>query len=122
MNKPKGYIAICQCGSAVGAIDLTQTERSESGKILGQWVANGFTLIPRFPGTWSVNLSQCKCNDEEANQNAIEGKLNSQKGKTIRSVNYYECIGTLEVHTTDGTCFRVQAEAMGKAAVMIVEP
>ena len=38
--KPNGYIAICQCGKTVGAIDLNRTDRKDSGKVLG----NGFRM------------------------------------------------------------------------------
>lgn len=59
--KPNGYIAICQCGKTVGAIDLKRTDRQDSGKILGQWIADGCELKPQFAGTWEATVSSCIC-------------------------------------------------------------
>ncbi|EOD9553496.1 hypothetical protein ACJ7RV_002620 [Vibrio parahaemolyticus] len=61
--KPNGYIAICQCGKTVGAIDLNLTERKEAGKILGKWIADGCELKPRFAATWRADISPCKCTE-----------------------------------------------------------
>ena len=63
-RKPTGYVATCQCGLVVGAIDLTRTERKEAGRLLGQWVSEGCTLAPRFTGTWSVHVEACQCNNK----------------------------------------------------------
>ncbi len=60
-RKPTGYVATCRCGEIVGAIDLTRTPRKEASFILGQWVANGCTLTPRFNETWSAWTVGCKC-------------------------------------------------------------
>ncbi len=60
-RKPTGYIATCQCDETIGGIDLTRTPRKEAGRILGQWVADGCTLTPRFNETWSIGLEVCKC-------------------------------------------------------------
>lgn len=60
-HKPKGYIAICQCGKTVGAIDLKRTERKEAGKLLGQWVHDGCILQPKFECEWRVTVTSCAC-------------------------------------------------------------
>ncbi len=60
-RKPNGYIAQCQCSEIIGAIDLNRTERKDSGKILGKWIADGCTLIPKFESTWQVTVTSCKC-------------------------------------------------------------
>ncbi len=60
-RKPTRYVATCRCGEIVGAIELTRTPRKEGSVILGQWVANGCTLTPRFNETWSVSVVACKC-------------------------------------------------------------
>ncbi|MFG5072154.1 hypothetical protein [Vibrio cholerae] len=61
--KPNGYVAVCQCGVTVGAIDLNRTDRKESGRILGRWIADGCELKPQFAGTWQANISSCQCED-----------------------------------------------------------
>lgn len=58
---PTGFVATCQCGDVVGAMDFFRTDRKDAGKILGEWLANGCTIAPRFEGTWTVNVTACKC-------------------------------------------------------------
>ena len=60
-KKPTGYLAVCQCKVVIGAIDLNRTERREAGKILGEWVANGCTLKPKFDSSWQTTCSPCIC-------------------------------------------------------------
>lgn len=60
-QKPTGYVAKCQCGVYIGALDIERTERSEAAKILGEWLASGCTVEPRF-GSWNVELFACMCN------------------------------------------------------------
>lgn len=62
-RKPSGYVATCQCGRVVGAIDLERSDRRDAGRILGGWVAHGCTLEPRFDGTWSVRVEACTCGE-----------------------------------------------------------
>lgn len=65
MNKrPTGFVAICQCGNIVGALDYNQTDRSECGKLLGEWLHYGCTIGPRFGSTWSANVGACECAKE----------------------------------------------------------
>lgn len=49
-KKPVGFVAICQCGNKIGAMDYTRTDRKEAGKLLGKWLADGCTVEPRFSG------------------------------------------------------------------------
>ncbi len=58
--KPTGYVAICQCGETVGAIDLNNPEQG-AGKILGKWIDNGCELKPKFTNSWWATISPCKC-------------------------------------------------------------
>lgn len=60
MKKPTGYVATCQHGIVIGAIDLERTDRKEGGKILGAWIGKGCTLEPRFTGSWSVSVKSCE--------------------------------------------------------------
>lgn len=60
-KKPSGYIATCQCGLVVGVIDLHRTDRTEAGRLLGQWVSDGCALTPRFGGEWSTTVFPCNC-------------------------------------------------------------
>jgi hypothetical protein len=60
-KEPRGFVAICQCGVFVGALDYDRTERKEAGKIIGKWLHDGCTVEPRFGGTWSVTVDHCRC-------------------------------------------------------------
>ena len=60
-KKPTGFIAECQCGVIVGAMDYIRTDRSEAGKIIGMWLHDGCKVIPMFEGSWSVKCSVCCC-------------------------------------------------------------
>lgn len=59
--KPTGFVAKCQCGVAVGAMDIERTERKDAGHMLGEWLSSGCTVEPRFGGTWSEHIEPCKC-------------------------------------------------------------
>ena len=60
-KKPTGFVAICQCGETVGAMDYERTDSKDAGRLLGKWIADGCTIEPRFSGTWSANITSCKC-------------------------------------------------------------
>ncbi len=60
-KKPTGFVAICQCGQVVGAMDTARTDPKDAGIILGKWLRNGCTVEPRFAGTWEVSVSVCEC-------------------------------------------------------------
>jgi len=62
-RKPSGFVATCQCGVVVGAMDYERTERKDAGKILGEWLSLGCTVAPRFEGTWSASVSTCRCSE-----------------------------------------------------------
>lgn len=64
-KKPTGFVAVCQCGAIVGALDYGRTDRRDAGKIMGQWLADGCTVSPRFESSWSEKLSACKCGGVE---------------------------------------------------------
>lgn len=63
-QKPKGFIAICQCGKNVGVMDYERTDRKEAGVLLGRWIHEGYTVKPFFAGTTSVQISSCQCESE----------------------------------------------------------
>lgn len=58
---PTGYIAECQCGLIVGALDYTRTERKEAGQIIGKWLHEGCKIIPQFNSSWQITINTCKC-------------------------------------------------------------
>lgn len=64
-HKPSGFVAVCQCGQTVGAMDYNRTDNKEAGKILGKWLFDGCTVSPRFGGSWSVEINNCKCDAED---------------------------------------------------------
>ena len=64
-RKPTGFVATCQCGRDVGAMDSTRTDRKEASVLLGKWLSDGCTVTPRFKGTWEANIQPCKCSKGE---------------------------------------------------------
>jgi hypothetical protein len=60
-QKPTGFVATCQCGEIVGALDYERTDRKAAGQILGKWIADGCTITPRFTGSWRETIKSCKC-------------------------------------------------------------
>lgn len=60
-KKPTGFVAICQCGKTIGAMDYTRTDRKDAGKLLGEWLADGCKIEPRFKGTWNEKIATCEC-------------------------------------------------------------
>jgi hypothetical protein len=64
-KKPTGFVAICQCGKIVGAMDFTRTPIKDAGKILGQWIGEGCIVEPRFTSSWSANIESCSCRAAE---------------------------------------------------------
>lgn len=61
-SKPTGFVAKCQCGVYIGALDYDRTDRKEAGQLMGQWLADGCTVEPRFESTWSEMIKPCECN------------------------------------------------------------
>lgn len=60
-KKPTGFIAICQCGETIGALDYINIDRKDAGRILGQWLADGCTVKPYFDNQWCIKITSCKC-------------------------------------------------------------
>lgn len=60
-RKPTGFVAICQCGKAVGALDGARTDQKDAGKLLGKWLSDGCTVQPMFDGTWVAEIKPCAC-------------------------------------------------------------
>ncbi len=60
-KKPTGFVAFCQCGACVGAMDAKRTDTADMGRILGAWLADGCTVTPRFGSDWSAVLTNCEC-------------------------------------------------------------
>ena len=60
-QKPTGFVATCQCGIIIGALDYERTESREAGKIIGQWLADGCIVEPKFDSVWGAQIGSCKC-------------------------------------------------------------
>lgn len=60
-RKPTGFVATCQCGETIGALDARRTERKDMGQIMGKWLSDGCTVSPRFDGTLVVHIKLCQC-------------------------------------------------------------
>lgn len=88
-KSPTGFIAVCQCGEIIGAMDYTRTERKEAGKIIGEWLASGCTVQPKFVSTWSVTVTSCKC--EDAPQETMEEKPEQPTTEQSTQPTGYEC-------------------------------
>ena len=66
---PNGFIAICECGAVVGALDFNRTDRKDAGNIISEWLMTGHTVKPMYGAYWSVPLEGCRCiSDEDAAQ------------------------------------------------------
>lgn len=64
-RKPTGFVAVCQCGNVVGAMDKNRTDNKDAGKLLGKWLARGCIVEPRFDGSWSASIQSCKCKSKD---------------------------------------------------------
>lgn len=60
-----GFVATCQCGEVVGAMDFARTNRQAAGRILGKWLHDGCTVEPRFDCSWSQRVAACRCERED---------------------------------------------------------
>jgi hypothetical protein len=65
-KKPTGFVATCQCGAIVGAMDYERTDRKDAGQMLGKWLHDGCTVEPRFAGSWSATVEACRCEPSNA--------------------------------------------------------
>lgn len=62
-KKPTGFVAECQCGLIIGALDYTRTNRNDAGKIIGKWIHDGCKIIPKFDASWQVTCNVCACDN-----------------------------------------------------------
>lgn len=60
-RKPTGFIATCQCGRVVGAMDHERTSQPDAGHLLGYWLSKGCTVSPKFEHNWSTSIEPCEC-------------------------------------------------------------
>lgn len=60
-KKPTGFIAECQCGLIIGALDYERTDRKEAGHIMGKWLHDGCKVIPKFDSAWQATCNACQC-------------------------------------------------------------
>ena len=58
---PTGFIATCQCGIVIGAMDIARTSRKEAGQLLGKWLWEGCTVTPQFRNSWTTPVNVCRC-------------------------------------------------------------
>ena len=65
-KRPTGFVAVCQCGFVVGALDYELTPRAEAGRILSRWLNDGCQISPRFTGSWSAVVHPCQCEAAQA--------------------------------------------------------
>jgi hypothetical protein len=59
--KPTGFVATCQCGKNVAALDLDRTMLKDASRLLGEWLMRGCTVTPRFTHTWTALIESCEC-------------------------------------------------------------
>ena len=71
-KRPTGFVARCQCGVIIGAMDYERTERRDAGKLLGTWLHDGCTVEPRFNRAWSVKIEKCRCKGEACGDGGAE--------------------------------------------------
>lgn len=69
-EKPTGWVAICRCGKAVGAIDALRTSSKDASEILGEWLLRGDKIVPQF-GTWGQRMEICECDDKTTQTNDL---------------------------------------------------
>jgi hypothetical protein len=60
---PTGFVAVCQCGKAVGALDLERSDRGDASRLLGTWLMAGCTVHPQFTYRWAACVEPCACSD-----------------------------------------------------------
>jgi len=60
-KRPTGFVATCQCGKEVGALDVERAGREDTARLLGMWLMQGCTVAPRFTANWSASIEMCEC-------------------------------------------------------------
>lgn len=80
-KRPTGFIATCQCGMIIGAMDYERTDRRDAGKIMGEWLADGCTVSPKFDSHWTEQVSACTCEKAELPSSAKEDWMEAHSGR-----------------------------------------
>jgi hypothetical protein len=57
---PEAWVATCQCGQTIGAVDRLRSPASEVSAALTGWLHRGCTIEPRW-GSFSASISPCTC-------------------------------------------------------------
>lgn len=57
---PDGWVAICQCGQTIGAVDRLRSATPEVSATLTEWLQRGCVIEPRW-GSFTANISPCTC-------------------------------------------------------------
>lgn len=81
---PTGFVATCQCGVIVGAMDYARTDRKDAGQILGKWLHDGCTVEPRFAGTWSATVEACRCEPSNVQANRLDAACGESSERSER--------------------------------------
>lgn len=64
-NKPSGFIAICpDCKVIIGALDRERMNYKDVGKMLGDWLMDGYIIEPRY-NSWQETIQSCRCTKSE---------------------------------------------------------
>ena len=58
---PTAFVATCQCGLEIGALDIERTGPEDTKRLLGMWLMQGCTVAPRFTSNWSARIQLCEC-------------------------------------------------------------
>lgn len=73
-KRPTGWVGICRCGYALGAIDRERSQQGTINKVLSGWITNGLTVAPRFESSWSQPIGFCHCQDDETENLHVQVK------------------------------------------------
>ena len=57
---PEAWIAICQCGQTIGAVDRLRSPVYEVSATLSRWLHRGCTIEPRW-GSFRASIKPCTC-------------------------------------------------------------
>ena len=57
---PDGWIAICQCGQTIGAVDRLRSLAPDVSDTLSRWLHRGCTIEPRW-GSFGASIKPCTC-------------------------------------------------------------
>ena len=62
---PTSFVATCQCGVVVGAMDYRRMDSKLAGQILGKWLHDGCTVEPHFSDILLARVERCRCKQVE---------------------------------------------------------